>query len=292
MEKITVSLISSETLYREGVRAIVSMEQDLELIDECEQNEETFARLQAASPDVVVFTPKAPIVKSLRLVFQIKRHLPKVPVILLADAEDEELLFLGVKLGAAAYLTKGSPAEELVDAIRRTFQGEYLINETVMTNPRVASRILRQFQALPDSHLVVRGEEPLLSPLSHREVEVLKCIAQGNSNKHAGHILGISEQTVKNHVSSILRKLVANDRTHAVIIALRQGLIGMDEELITKRGEGSELRVNKAVNKGKPIKRQGRKASSLRVSPSMTAGLPISRQEEKRHEESQHLDSG
>lgn len=292
MEKITVSLISSETLYREGVRAIVSMEQDLELIDEYEQGEETFSRLQAASPDVVVFAPKAPIVKSLRLVFQIKRHLPKVPVILLADVEDEELLFLGVKLGAAAYLTKGSPAEELVGAIRRTFQGEYLINETVMTNPRVASRILRQFQALPDSHLVVRGEEPLLSPLSPREVEVLKCIAQGNSNKHAGHILGISEQTVKNHVSSILRKLVANDRTHAVIIALRQGLIEMDEELITKRGEGSEQRANKAVNKGKPIKRQGRKASGLRVSQSMTAGLPTSRQEEKRHGESQHPDSG
>jgi DNA-binding NarL/FixJ family response regulator len=228
MEKIAVFLIGSETLYREGVRAIVSTEQDLELIDECEQDEGTFSRFQAASPDVVVFAPEAPIVKSLKLVIQIKRHSPKVPVILLAEAEDEELLFLGVKLGAAAYLTKGSTAGELVDAVRRTFQGEYLINETIMTNPRVASRILRQFQELPGSQLMVRGEEPLLSALSPREVEVLKCIAQGNSNKHAGHILGISEQTVKNHVSSILRKLVANDRTHAVIIALRQGLIEMD----------------------------------------------------------------
>jgi DNA-binding NarL/FixJ family response regulator len=228
MEKITVFLIGSGTLYREGVHAIISTEPDLELIDECEQDEGTFSRIQAALPDVVVFAPEAPIVKSLKLVLQIKRHSPKVPVILLAEAEDEELLFLGVKLGAAAYLTKGSTAGELVDAVRRTFQGEYLINETIMTNPRVASRILRQFQELPGSQLMVRGEEPLLSALSPREVEVLKCIAQGNSNKHAGHILGISEQTVKNHVSSILRKLVANDRTHAVIIALRQGLIEMD----------------------------------------------------------------
>jgi DNA-binding NarL/FixJ family response regulator len=228
MEKITVLLIGSETLYREGVRAIVSTEQDLELIDQCEQDEGTFSRFQAASPDVVVFAPKAPIIKSLKLVLQIRRHSPKVPVILLAEAEDEELLFLGVKLGAAAYLTKGTTAGELVGAIRKTFQGEYLINETVMTNPGVASRILRQFQELPGSHLVVRGEEPLLSALSPREVEVLKCIAKGNSNKHVGHVLGITEQTVKNHVSSILRKLVANDRTHAVIIALRQGLIEMD----------------------------------------------------------------
>ena len=225
MEKIRVFLVDSKTLYREGVRAILSAEQDIEVIGEAQQDEGTFSRFQAVSPDVVILAPKPPIVNGLKLVRQIKLHSPRVPVILLAEPEDEELLFLGIKVGAAAYLTNEVAPEELVDAIRRTFRGEYLINESLISNRQIASRILKAFQDLP---LLGSGIESLLAPLSPREIEVLSCIAKGNSNKDIGHTLGISEQTVKNHITSILRKLVANDRTHAVVIALRQGLIKVD----------------------------------------------------------------
>ena len=99
------------------------------------------------------------------------------------------------------------------------------INESPLSSPQVDSRVLKLFQNLPP----LRSEiEFLLAPLSPREIEVLSCIALGNSNKAIGHILGISAQTVRNHISSILLKLVANNRTHAVVIALHQGLIKVD----------------------------------------------------------------
>jgi DNA-binding NarL/FixJ family response regulator len=207
------------------MRAMLSTEQDIEVIDES-QNEGTFSRFEAVSPDAVILALKPPIANGLKLARKIRRHSPRVPVILLGDTEDDELLFQGIKVGAAAYLTnEATTREELVDVIRRTFLGEYLINESLLTNPQVASRVFKFFQHLPQYGTET---EYLLAPLSPREIEILNFIAQGNSNKHIAHILGISERTVKNYISSILRKLVANDRTHAVVIAWRQGLIKID----------------------------------------------------------------
>ena len=225
MDKIKVSLIDSRTVYREGVRTILSTERDIEVTDESQQDEGIFSRLEAISPDVVILSIKSPIANSLKLAREIRRQFPRVPVILLGETEDDELLFQGIKVGAAAYVTNEVSPVELTDVIRKTFHGEYLINESLATNPQVASRVTKFFQDLSQAE---RGIEYLLAPLSPREVQTLNCIAQGNSNKGIGRILGISEQTVKNHVSSILRKLVANDRTHAVVIALRQGLIKID----------------------------------------------------------------
>ena len=141
--------------------------------------------------------------------------------------EDEDALFDAIKAGAAAFILKDVGPDDLVTIIRRVVAGEYLINDKVFSKPAVASRVLKEFR-----ELAVYGQEaaPIFAPLSPREVEILDNIAQGMTNKQVAYALSISEQTVKNHMSSILRKLSVNDRTQAVVYAMRQGWIRMPED--------------------------------------------------------------
>jgi DNA-binding NarL/FixJ family response regulator len=114
--------------------------------------------------------------------------------------------------------------------IRKVARGEYLINENVLSRPFVATRVLDQFRELSQ---IDQASDSVFSPLTPREVEILDCVAQGNSNKEIARILSISDQTVKNHITSILRKLAVNDRTQAVIYALRHGWIKLgDDQLV------------------------------------------------------------
>ena len=139
----------------------------------------------------------------------------------------EDALFDAIKAGAAAFILKDVGPDDLVTIIRRVVTGEYLINDKVFAKPAVASRVLKEFR-----ELAVYGQEaqPIFAPLSPREVEILDNIAQGMTNKQVAYALSISEQTVKNHMSSILRKLAVNDRTQAVVYAMRQGWIKMPED--------------------------------------------------------------
>lgn len=228
MKMLRTFLIDSQVLYREGLYARLSHEDDMEVTGEAKDAEEAFPKLHVLLPDVVLLAGKPLSVDTFKVVRQIKQHFPRIGIIVLAERDTDELLFLAIKAGAAAYFTKEVSPEELIDAVRRVFQGEYLINESPYARPNIASRILKQFQELPDLSLIAAEVEPFLSPLTPREIEVLNCIAEGNSNKGIAHMLGITEQTVKNHITSIMRKLIANDRTHAVVLALRQGLIRLD----------------------------------------------------------------
>ena len=143
------------------------------------------------------------------------------------QTEDEDALFDAIKAGAAAFILKDVGPDDLVTIIRRVVAGEYLINDKVFSKPAVASRVLKEFR-----ELAVYGQDaaPIFAPLSPREVEILDNIAQGMTNKQVAYALSISEQTVKNHMSSILRKLSVNDRTQAVVYAMRQGWIRMPED--------------------------------------------------------------
>ncbi|MCK4722395.1 MAG: response regulator transcription factor [Dehalococcoidia bacterium] len=222
MGKIRAFLIENQVLYREGMRVALSKEGDIEVIGESDDGEEALEQIKHLSPDVVILDSELPHLSGLDLTRQIRRHSPMISVILLARYEDDEQLFLAIQVGAAGYLIKSITGQHLAHQVRKACQGEYPINECLLTRPGVALRVLRQFQ---DLLLVEKEIEPLISPLSRRETEILEHIAQGNSNKEIAHTLGICNQTVKNHVTSIMRKLAANDRTHAVVLALRHGLI-------------------------------------------------------------------
>jgi len=130
-------------------------------------------------------------------------------------------------MGAVTYLDKSVTAEELTRTIKEVSRGEYLINETLLAKPKVAERVLRQFQSMHS--IDGKTMQTIVAPLTSRETQILNYIADGNSNKQIASILRISEQTIKNHVSNILRKLNANDRAHAVFLAIRYGWISAEE---------------------------------------------------------------
>jgi DNA-binding NarL/FixJ family response regulator len=179
-------------------------------------------------PDVVLVDINMPHMSGLEVTRILKRRHPQIGVIILTMHEDDEQLFHAIRVGAAAYCTKDVEAEALIKLIRRVARGEFLINENVLSRPFVASRVLEQFRDLSQIDQV---SDSVFSPLTPREVEILDCVAQGNSNKEIARILTISDQTVKNHITSILRKLAVNDRTQAVIYALRHGWIKLGEEV-------------------------------------------------------------
>ncbi len=222
MGKIRVFLADNQVLYREGVRLVLSKEGDIEVVGEADDGEAALYQIKSLSPDVVIVDSKLPSLGGPDLARQIKRHVPTISVILVSSHEDDEQLFHAIQAGIAGYLVKAASGQDLIYQVRRVYQGEYPINEYLLSRPAVALHVLKQFQDL----LPVEKEvEPLLSPLSPRETEILEYIAQGNANKEIAYTLGICNQTVKNHVTSIMRKLAANDRTHAVVLALRYGLI-------------------------------------------------------------------
>jgi DNA-binding NarL/FixJ family response regulator len=178
-------------------------------------------------PDLILMDLSLPAPGGIETTQRIKRELPSAGIIVLAVNEDEDALFDAIKAGAAAFILKDVAPDDLVAIIRRVAAGEYLINDKVFAKPAVASRVLKEFR-----ELAIYGQEaaPIFAPLSPREVEILDNIAQGMTNKQVAYALSISEQTVKNHMSSILRKLSVNDRTQAVVYAMRQGWIRMPED--------------------------------------------------------------
>jgi len=222
MERIRVFLVDSQALYREGTQKALSKEDDIEVLGEAGGGEEALHQIKAVAPDVVILEPNLPFLNGFDLTRQIRRYSPLISVVMFTSRDDDDNFFLAIRAGAAGCLNKRASYEELICQVRKAYGGEYPINESLLTRPGVALRVLQQFQHML---LVEKEVEPLISPLSRRETEILEYIARGNSNKDIAQALGISNQTVKNHVTSIMRKLSANDRTHAVVLALRNGLI-------------------------------------------------------------------
>src|SRR5205823_4862848 len=174
----------------------------------------------------------------LELTRQLRHQYPSLGVVMLSIHESDEYAFNALEAGAADYRSKDINPKDLADVLRRVARGEYLINDVVLKDPKVASRLLSQFRNLPqDITMVSDVDFALFNRLSEREIEVLERIATGGSNKEIADTLKISTQTVKNHISSILRKLSLNDRTQAVLYALRRGWIDAPEEI--KGGGGS-----------------------------------------------------
>jgi len=226
MEKIRLLIADDHPIFRQGLRGILSDEPDVEIVGEVGDGNQAIEMARSLTPDVVLVDVAVANKDGIEVARTIKTQLPRTGVIIMTAHDDEEQLFQAIKVGAAGYYLKDVEPEVLIDAIRRVSNGEYLINESVLTKPLVASRVLKQFR---DLALAGQDVEPLFVPLSAREIEVLEYIARGNSNKEIARALKISDQTVKNHITSILRKLAVNDRTQAVVYALRHGWIKMHE---------------------------------------------------------------
>jgi DNA-binding NarL/FixJ family response regulator len=226
-DQTKILLVDNHALFRVGMRNILEQEPDFLVVGEASDSRGAIDLAVQYSPDIVLMDLNLPSPGGIETTQRIKRELQPAGIIVLAVQEDEEALFDAIKAGAAAFILKEVGPDDLVTIIRRVSAGEYLINDKVFAKPAVASRVLKEFR-----ELAVYGQEaaPIFAPLSPREVEILDNIAQGMTNKQVAYALGISEQTVKNHMSSILRKLSVNDRTQAVVYAMRQGWIRMPED--------------------------------------------------------------
>ena len=225
MDKITVMIVDEQEFFRTGVRQALSQQPDFEIID-CDPTQGPLELIEAHLPDVALLGSDLATLSGLELGRKITRLYPNTKVIMLSPNPNDEELFEIIKTAAVACLNKKATAEELVSTIRRARNGEYPINES-LTRPTVAKHVLKQFQDIASIGKVM---EAVAAPLTPRETQILNYIAQGNSNKQIAYILNISEQTIKNHVSSILRKLNANDRAHAVALAMRNGWILPEEK--------------------------------------------------------------
>jgi DNA-binding NarL/FixJ family response regulator len=226
--EITILIIDEQPFYRVGLRQVLAEQSDFRIID-CELTDDPIVLIEANHPNVVLLGSDLTAFSGLELGRKIARYYPNTKVIMLSpNPSDVEILEV-IESAATACLSKSIGVEELSRTIRRAYHGEYPINDSLTSRPLVASRVLKHFEDISSMGKTI---EHLVAPLTRREREILNYVAGGNTNNQIGHILGISEQTIKSHVSAILRKLNANDRAHAVAIAMRNGWLTMERSLV------------------------------------------------------------
>jgi two-component system response regulator DegU len=219
--RIQVFVISQQSLFQQAIEHSLADTKDIAICGTMGLNDDVLKVIDNLPPDVALLDIDGPSDIGLDLARKIKQRSPNIGVIVLTSNPDDNQLFLALKAQAVAYLSKEVTANQLSEIVRRVARGEHPINESLTSRPKVAEHVLHQFQELSS-----RSEsEAFISPLTPREIEILQYIAQGYLNKQIAAELGISEQTIKNHVTSILRKLNANARTEAVVVAIKQGLI-------------------------------------------------------------------
>jgi len=219
---IRILLADASRLTTLGITQVLEKEPDMEILAVVGDGEEAVAKTLELEPDVLIIEIDLPRLSGVKATQRVRRELPHVGVVVLTAQEEEQTLFDAIRAGAAAYLHKDCDPAELVDSVRKVRAGQFIINEKIFSKPAVASKVLAEFRELS---VYGPGSSHVFAPLSPREVQILDNIAQGMTNKEVAYTLAISEQTVKNHMSSILRKLSVNDRTQAVVYAIRQGWI-------------------------------------------------------------------
>ena len=224
MNKIMVMIVDEEVFFRVGVRQALSQEPDFNVLD-CDPAQDPLELIDANLPGIVLLGSNLAAHNGLELGRRIARYYPNTKVIMLSPDPNDEELFEVIKTAAVACLNRNIAKEELISTIRRASRGEYPINDSLITRPRVAKRVLEEFEGISS---MGKAMEAVVAPITHRETQILNYVAEGNTNKQIAHTLGISEQTIKSHVSAILRKINANDRAHAVALAMRRGWISAE----------------------------------------------------------------
>jgi DNA-binding NarL/FixJ family response regulator len=210
MEPIRILLVEDQTLMRQGMKTILNLEPGLEVVGEAADGEAGVHMALERRPDIILMDVQMPRMNGIEAIAAICSVWPEARIIILTTFRRDDYVFEGVRAGAVGFVLKDMPADELIQTIRHVHEGEVFIQ------PEIASRLLRELlapHALP------------IEPLSEREHEVLVLVAQGHSNREIADRLVLAEGTVKNHVSNILAKLQAENRTQAADIARRYGLI-------------------------------------------------------------------
>jgi DNA-binding NarL/FixJ family response regulator len=227
VSSIRVLLVDDQEIVRQGLTTILKYAPGVVVVGQAGDGKEAVALARTLRPDVVLMDLKMPRLGGIPATRRICAELPDTQVIILTTYDTDDLVFEGIKAGAKGYLLKDAASETLVEAIGGVMRGESRID------PGVARKVLNEFQRLAAQALVRRptvdtqDDGLIIEPLTPREEDVLNLLVEGLSNKEIGARLHLTEGTIKNYVSNIIAKLQANDRTHAVVTALRRGLVDL-----------------------------------------------------------------
>ncbi len=222
--KIRTWIFSQQPLFQQGVRQSLES-QNIEVAGEAKVTDKMSQTIEVMPPEVAIVDVDEAFDSGLNLAYRIKQVTPSTAVIILSSSVNDDHLFKAIKVQAAAYLGKDISSSELCNIVKRVAKGEQPIKESMYNRPKLAAQILSQFNELSQQQEV----KELISPLTSREIEIINYVAQGYANKQIAAKLNISEQTIKNHVTSILGKLDANARTEAVVKAIKKGLITIEQ---------------------------------------------------------------
>jgi DNA-binding NarL/FixJ family response regulator len=224
VSQTAVVLVHAHTLFREGLRRNIAAHPDFYVTGEATNGQQVIQFVDYNTPDLVVIEFDLPGINGLEVARTIKRSHPHIKIVLLAPDTDGQRVVMAIRAGVAAYVPRNVAWETLLATLQETRRGRYPINDLVLSSPAVAAQVLASFRQLAVDEEIQR----VYSPLSRRELDVLELVADGRTNKEIAANLDISNQTVKNHVSSILRKLAVNDRTQAVVYAMRHGWLKVE----------------------------------------------------------------
>jgi DNA-binding NarL/FixJ family response regulator len=215
---IRILLVDDHTILREGVRALLAGESDIVVVGEAGDGQEALEKVEALRPDIVLMDMVMPGMNGLEATGHIKRRHSDVKVLILSMYDDDEYVQQVIQAGASGYLLKGMAADDLILAIREVHAGSSFLN------PAIAAKLIEDYVRRVRGEAEGAGEEPLTA----REREVLKLIAEGNTNQEIADVLHLSRKTVESHRANIMRKLDLHDVTELVKYALRTGLIQLD----------------------------------------------------------------
>src|SRR5918911_4169162 len=211
---IRVAIVDDQPLFSDGLGRIVGAQPEMEVVGTAHDGKSGVAMCQELRPDVVLMDINMPIMNGVTATSRLRELLPDTKVLILTVNSDDAYVFRGIKAGATGYLLKDCTPEDLSRAIKTVHAGD-----TIMA-PEIARKMLLAFEEA--------DQEPSAPRLTEREVEIINAIARGQGNKQIARALHISEKTVRNHISNIYKKLHIYDRTQAVLYAIREGLVDMD----------------------------------------------------------------
>jgi DNA-binding NarL/FixJ family response regulator len=221
--KITLLIVDDHPVFRQGLRNIFATEEDIEVIAEGGDGEQALQQAHALRPDVLLLDINLPGINGLQVTSRLKADHLATAIVLLTAYHDMEQVLHAMRSGAAAYCVKDIEPDSLVDIVRKAAQGYFIVGDLIFDANELKNWLDAGVEAATGPYMVDPSEH--FVPLSPREMEILQFVTQGKSNKEIAQSLGISHQTVKNHMTSILKKLDVRDRTQAAVYALRRGWV-------------------------------------------------------------------
>lgn len=219
MSRIRVLIADDHTMVRQGLSQICEAEPDMQVVGQAADGRQAVRLARSLQPDIVVMDINMPGQDGVEATTAITAENPSIGVIILTMYRQDQYVFEAIKAGARAYLLKDADSDELLRAIRAVARGEALLD------PSIAGKIIDEFKRLQDDALLADG----LTPLTDREQDILRLVAQGHDNQAIANELHLSEKTVRNRLSVIFEKLHVNNRTQAALYALRRGLASLDD---------------------------------------------------------------